>query len=213
MRYYFSCEEKKTLKNILKDYDWLRKLPYFSFVGALVLLAALLSVPLPAGTALPTLLTEAALFVVLGVALMRESKNAFPVFLMGLVFLFGQVLLWTSGTGGVLTSAALVAGLWLLLFVELGLAVAYETDYKIAGMKGEVFSNVVVWLLLVYSASKMLVSASGAGWGLAVAFVSLGSIFGELKEAKDYGVFMQIFGVLLALGVVFVARAAALSLI
>jgi len=124
VRYYFSCEEKKTLKNILKDYDWLRKLPYFSFVGALVLLAALLSVPLPAGTALPTLLTEAALFVVLGVALMRESKNAFPVFLMGLVFLFGQVLLWTSGTGGVLTSAALVAGLWLLLFVELGLAVA-----------------------------------------------------------------------------------------
>jgi len=202
------------LKDILKDYDWLRRLPYFSFVGALVLLAALLSVPLPTGTALPTLLTEAALFVVLGVALMRKSKNAFPVFLMGLVFLFGQVLLWTSGTGGVLTGAVLTAGLWLLLFVELGLAVAYETNYKIAGMKGEVFSNVVVWLVLVYSASKMLVSASsGAGWGLAVAFVCVGTICGELKEAKDYGVFLQIFGVLFALGVVFVARVAALSLI
>jgi hypothetical protein len=204
------------MKVLGKDFAWLVKIPYFSIIGFLALLAAVLAAPFPSGMVLPSLLSECAVFVVLGVALMRESKNAFPVFLMALVLILGQVLVWESAGVVGLASGGLVAGLWLLFLVQMGLAVVYLTNYKLpGGIKGEVFSSVVVWVILIFSFAQLVLGRSGWDWGLAIVFVSIGAIGTTLKseDARGYGTIIEVIGVLLALVVVFVAHGVILSLI
>ena len=116
------------MKDYLKDCAWLKTLPYFSIVGVLALLGAHAFLSPPASSALPKLLTEILLFLVLGVALMRKSKNAFPVFLMGLVRSLNQMLMWNyAGT------ASLKVKLWLLLGLEFAMTLVCVTNYQISG--------------------------------------------------------------------------------
>ena len=102
----------------------------------------------------------------------------------------------------------------MLLVVQLALAGSYALDYKLVKeISGEVYIYVAMWLLMVISLAKILAFPSAAGWGLAIGLVSLGAICSQFRSTKDYSVFLQLVGAVIALGVALLTQPAALTLI
>ena len=203
------------MKDYLANIPVLKELPYFSIIGVLALIALFFpnlqgSVDFN-GKILPTVLTEALLFITLGIGFLRKRlANAFPLFLMACVWFLNQVLVWN-----IATAAYLSAALWLLLVAQAALTYMYATNFKIsfAGGGGDSWAYAGVWLLALFAIAKILLAPQYMAWGFAVGLVSVGTIFRQSLTLKQYGLWMQVIGVLVAVFAVLVQQSAALSLI
>lgn len=181
----------------------LQDIPYYAIAGLMLLLSMLIYTtrqPDFASYILPTYLTEALLFFVLGFAFWKSfKKNGFTVFIMALMWLFNQMLWW----GGA-SSTSLTVGLWLLLLVQAVLAGLFFTDHpiKYLDFASDAWPYASGFVLLLFSVAKMYLNISLNApimfflWGLAIGLISFGYII--RPKAKEYSAAIQVLGLLFA---------------
>jgi hypothetical protein len=174
----------------------IRRIPYFAIVGALLLLSLLMYTTGLSGfmeVLVPTYLTEALLFIAIGLSYMKGGygEPGFNLFLMSGVWLLNQILHWGGvwSAGGNATAGSLM---WILALVQLGLAYCVFTDTEIldVGGSGETWGHAAVWLVFLFGLSKLLLNL-GLGaqplaamplWGLGALILSLGYILEPVDD-------------------------------
>lgn len=198
----------------------LEEIPYFAIAGLVLLVSMLLYTTTSAGFwtyIVPTYLTEALLFFVLGFAFWKSfKKSGFTVFIMVLLWIFNQILNWSGlyGVGNTLT-----VGTWFVLIAQIVLTILFFADYPIKyfDFQSDAWPYASGFVLLLFGGAKMYLDYSYGTpimmflWGLGISLVSFGYII--RPKAKEYSAGIQIVGLLLVVVAAFAIAGPGLMLV
>ena len=188
------------------SYKELENIPWFAVAGALVVISLLLYTTTDPGfltLLLPTYMTEAIVFVALGVGLNKKDTDAetigFEAFLMSGVWLLDQLLHW-SGLGG--SMAPLKAPLlWMLFVVQAVFGYLFFSGQKVKYLAqgGKTWIYAAVGVIFIFALGKALLGLAYALpvmmplWGIGILVLSLGCL---LKPAvPEWSIPVQLLGV------------------
>ena len=188
--------------------------PWFAILGVLVILNMLLTQQGPdfTATVLPAYLSQAFLFIALGYGFYREhTTQGFAVFLMGLIWLLQNVLLWSN--------AEVTAWLWLTFLVQLMLIYFFFTGKKLkfAGESSLPWTYAALWVVFITGLAKFLIGLSAGMmaqiplWGLGVLLVSFGYIIKPVEQS--WSAPFKLIGTLLCLVSAFTLTTPGLNLL
>lgn len=182
----------------LKD---LEKVPWFAVVGVLVILNMLI-VQQSAdfmSVVVPTYMMQAFLYFAFGYAFLKgHTEQGFSVFLMALIWLLANILVWSNMQATV--------WLWLLFLAQLFLVYMFFTGQKLkfAGSGGVTWTYAGLWVVFIFGLGKFIVGLSSGLtlaqmplWGLGILLLSFGYIIKPVED--DWAVPLQAIGCLLAL--------------
>lgn len=186
------------------------RIPWFAIPGALLILSLLMYTTSQAGfmeILVPTYLTEALLFICIGLTFCKEvdfGHKSIELFLMSGVWLLNQILHWGGAWGRSPTMLGTIC--WILLLMQLYLAYLVYTGGDLFGIKGlnggAVWGDAAVWLILLFGLGKLLLNlAYGAPltgamplWGLGAVILSLGYALSIVED--EVGGYLALFGTL-----------------
>jgi len=181
----------------------LESIPWFTAIGALTLLSLFLKctgLPEFASTLLPIYVTEALLYIALGLAFYKGYGGMnWTVFMMACIWFTNQAITWA----GVQHLGALV---WLLFIAQLALAYMFFTKQKVKFMNptdpaSKIWAYAGLLVVMFFALAKFLINLMYGcqlpqmfAWSLAILLTSAGYVFHE----SEYSTYMKVFGTLIA---------------
>jgi hypothetical protein len=208
----------------MKILKTLEDVPWFICIGliltvnlALNLLLDLAGSQAMLWTLLPSVLTQAILYLAVGYVLRTgKYKESFKVFLMSVVFAISNLIVWRN-----VTEAAMVPSMWILFLVQLALAGIIFTNYKISYFSGSgTWVYATVFVILTASIGGAWVNITGpqvylqqALWAIAVTATGFGFIVKPADKDKQISTGLYVIGLAVALIAAFALAGPALRLL
>jgi len=176
----------------------LEKIPWFAILGVLLFLNMFVMHSSDVASLFPAYMSAMLFFIGLGYGFMSEHKSqGFAVFLMGLIWLLQNVMLWSNSEAGV--------WLWLTFLVQLLLTYYFFTGktLKFAGEAGLPWTYAALWIVFITGLAKLLTGLSAGAlaqiplWSIGVLLVAFGYV---IKPAEDdWAAPLQLIGTILCL--------------
>ena len=192
----------------MSNFKELESIPWFAVTGGFALLSLLLYTTNLLNfwqLLVPTYLTQAILYIALGVGLRDRSGKTevgFVAFLMAGVWFLDQMLHW-SGLGG-FESSLKIPLVWLLFLAQVFLGYLFFTDQKVryVGKGGETWVYAGVAVVFFFAAAKIVLGLAYSLpfalplWGVGVLILSLGYLLKPV--VPEWSLPLQLVGTSLA---------------
>jgi len=193
----------------MSSFKELENIPWFAVAGGLVLLSLLLYTTTDPDfwtSLFPTYMTEAIVFIALGLGLNKKETEAdtvgFEAFMMSGVWLLDQLLHW-SGLGGSMTPLKAPL-LWMLFLAQAFFGYLFFSGQKVkyVAQGGKTWIYAAVGVIFIFALGKAILGLAYTLpimlplWGIGILILSLGCL---LKPAvPEWSIPIQLLGVALA---------------